>query len=209
MPKLGVEEERKERIIHAARLCFARKGYDLTTIEDVVVESGVSKGGIYYWFSNKHIIFLYLLDSWVEEVTSRFNRVLETPPDFFVRLEILTRIAGELVKKEEELARQYNLDVLGRLFVQFVQQAMVDEEVRVRLEKMYSFLDNLHGSLIKEAIEAGQIRPVDAESLSVLITAAYDGVNIRAMADSRSLDRRRLNRVFLDLFKAYLDPKRK
>lgn len=137
MPKLGVEEERKERIIHAARLCFARKGYDLTTIEDVVVESGVSKGGIYYWFSNKHIIFLYLLDSWVEEVTSRFNRVLETPPDFFVRLEILTRIAGELVKKEEELARQYNLDVLGRLFVQFVQQAMVDEEVRVRLEKMY------------------------------------------------------------------------
>ncbi len=206
MPKLGVEEERKDRIIHAARVAFARKGYDLTTIEDVVTESGISKGGIYYWFSNKHEIFLSLLDNWVSDITSRFNRVYEVEPEIFKRLEALTRIAGELVKEEEELTRQYNFDVLGRLFVQFVQQAMVDGEVKERLTRLYSFLTDLHSGLLEEAATAGQIRPVDAESLAILITAAYDGTNIRAMADARVLDRRRLNRVFLDLFKVYLKP---
>ncbi|NWJ47846.1 MAG: TetR/AcrR family transcriptional regulator [Chloroflexi bacterium] len=204
MPKLGVEEERKEKIMMAARLCFARKGYDLTTIEDIITESGISKGGIYYWFNNKHEIFLTLLELWVEDVTAHFQKVSEAPADFFQRLEALTRIAGELVKQEEELARRYNFDVMGRLFVQFLHQAMVDPTVQVQLEKMYSFLDSLHARLIREAIDVGQIRAVDAESVALLITAVYDGVNIRAMADRRALDRRRLNRVFLELFKAYL-----
>jgi AcrR family transcriptional regulator len=206
MPKLGVEEERKEKIIHAARVCFARKGYDLTTIEDVVVESGISKGGIYYWFNNKHEMFLSLVENWAEDLTSRFRTIYESEPDFFKRLELLTYLAGEFVKEEEELARQYNFDVLGRLFVLFVQQAMVDSAVQVRLEKIYTFHQELHTSLINEAVRTGQIRPVDADSLAILITAAYDGTNIRAMADRKPLDRRRLNRVFLDLFRAYLSP---
>lgn len=47
---------RRENILDAARRCFARKGFSATTIADLCAESGVSAGGIYTHFENKHAI---------------------------------------------------------------------------------------------------------------------------------------------------------
>jgi AcrR family transcriptional regulator len=44
---------RRELILTAASRCFSRKGYDATTIEDVVAESGASIGSIYHHFGDK------------------------------------------------------------------------------------------------------------------------------------------------------------
>lgn len=44
---------RKELILAAASQCFSRKGYDATTMDDIVEESGTSVGSIYHHFGDK------------------------------------------------------------------------------------------------------------------------------------------------------------
>lgn len=58
MPRISEETRRARRreILDAARRCFARKGFSATTIADLCEESGISAGGIYTHFDNKHDI---------------------------------------------------------------------------------------------------------------------------------------------------------
>ena len=58
MPKLTPEtmEARRRAILLAARRCFARKGFHATTISELCSEAGVSAGGLYTHFADKHAI---------------------------------------------------------------------------------------------------------------------------------------------------------
>ncbi|BAN01446.1 TetR/AcrR family transcriptional regulator [Ilumatobacter coccineus] len=58
MPRMTPESRaaRRHEILDAAHRCFARKGFSATTIADLCEESGISAGGIYTHFENKHAI---------------------------------------------------------------------------------------------------------------------------------------------------------
>ncbi len=64
MPKIS-EEQRQKRmnliLDHAFNL-FVAKGFLKTSMEDIVQSSGVSKGGIYTYFSSKEDIFLKMAE---------------------------------------------------------------------------------------------------------------------------------------------------
>ena len=60
-PKRDVQEERRAQIYQAALTCFHRKGYHLTTMDDIVVESGLSKGTLYWYFESKQDLFVSML----------------------------------------------------------------------------------------------------------------------------------------------------
>ncbi|MGO5051537.1 TetR/AcrR family transcriptional regulator [Lachnospiraceae bacterium LCP25S3_G4] len=47
------KESVKERIVDAAWELFHQKGYDNTTMEDIISLSGTSKGSFYYYFDSK------------------------------------------------------------------------------------------------------------------------------------------------------------
>ncbi|MBH0777256.1 TetR/AcrR family transcriptional regulator [Nocardia bovistercoris] len=55
MPRVSEEhlERRRRQILDAARLCFARKGFHDTSMQDVFAESGLSAGAVYRYFKSK------------------------------------------------------------------------------------------------------------------------------------------------------------
>ncbi|WLR51376.1 TetR family transcriptional regulator [Bacillus tianshenii] len=58
-PKIS-EHQRKERekqILYAAKRVFERKGFEPTTMKDVVEESGMSRGGVYMYFGSTEELF--------------------------------------------------------------------------------------------------------------------------------------------------------
>jgi len=64
MPPIVSEEHREERklaILHAAKEVFIRKGFHAATIQDIIDESGISRGGVYTYFQNTEDIFIELL----------------------------------------------------------------------------------------------------------------------------------------------------
>lgn len=61
----------KERIVDAAWELFYDKGYDNTTVDDIINLSGTSKGSFYYYFEGKDALLTTLstiLDEWYEEL---------------------------------------------------------------------------------------------------------------------------------------------
>lgn len=63
MPKLGKAalDERRQHILGAALVCFARDGFHRATIADVCKEAGVSTGAVYVYFPNKEAIVRAIL----------------------------------------------------------------------------------------------------------------------------------------------------
>jgi AcrR family transcriptional regulator len=64
---------RKRQILDAAIECFARQGFQRTTIEDIIRESDLSAGAIYSYFENKEEIIETLAD----ERHQREERLIE------------------------------------------------------------------------------------------------------------------------------------
>jgi len=53
-------EERRNQILDAAALLFARKGYKGATIREIAREAGVAEGTIYNYFDSKHDLLISL-----------------------------------------------------------------------------------------------------------------------------------------------------
>ena len=50
-------EETAQRILTTASKLFLEKGYEKTSLQDIIRETGLSKGAIYHHFSSKEAIF--------------------------------------------------------------------------------------------------------------------------------------------------------
>src|SRR3954471_7288814 len=58
MPKVLPEylELRRQQIVDAAAACFTRRGFHLTTMQDICDEAGMSPGAVYRYFRSKEEI---------------------------------------------------------------------------------------------------------------------------------------------------------
>jgi TetR/AcrR family transcriptional regulator, repressor for uid operon len=66
MPKIAeaARAARRDQIIAAGLVCFARSGYYATTMAEVARQAGVSKGTPYLYFDSKQALFLALHEQW-------------------------------------------------------------------------------------------------------------------------------------------------
>ena len=53
MPRVDPDEQRAV-ILAAASACFSRKGFHRTTMDEIVAESGLSKGTLYWYYKSKN-----------------------------------------------------------------------------------------------------------------------------------------------------------
>lgn len=74
--------EKKERILSAASALFCEKGYHKTTTPEIAQRAQVSTGCLYSYFTDKHMIFMEVLDRCMthfEEATRQFRDGLARP----------------------------------------------------------------------------------------------------------------------------------
>ena len=89
MPKA----ERRLQILTAARGLFAKRGYHLTTIDDIVAQAGVARGTFYLYFEDKRAIFEEIVDKTFERLGLAIMRVETEDP---------AKVAGQI---EENIRR--------------------------------------------------------------------------------------------------------
>ncbi|HWL25204.1 MAG TPA: TetR/AcrR family transcriptional regulator [Ureibacillus sp.] len=77
--KLDKEEQRekqREKVLLGALECFSSKGFDSAKIDDIVHESGVSKGSIYKLFKSKEEIYIQLIQQNAEELIEQIEEIV-------------------------------------------------------------------------------------------------------------------------------------
>ncbi|WP_421952491.1 TetR/AcrR family transcriptional regulator [Pelagibacterium sp.] len=95
-------EARRAQLIDCAQALFATKGYEATTIGDVMAMAGVSKGGFYHHFQSKEALLEALAGRFALQALAAMQPILEDPwLDPFTRL---NRILRQLRLRKGEAA---------------------------------------------------------------------------------------------------------
>jgi AcrR family transcriptional regulator len=66
----------KARILRAARKLFSERGYDRTTMQDIVREAKTSIGNAYFYFSNKEALLAFMLEESAHASWARADAVI-------------------------------------------------------------------------------------------------------------------------------------
>jgi TetR/AcrR family transcriptional regulator, cholesterol catabolism regulator len=77
---------RVEFVAKTAAALFDKAGYHETSLKDISNAASLSKGAIYYYFSNKHEILLYILDNYMDLLLNGLDDELAKCPDSLSKL---------------------------------------------------------------------------------------------------------------------------
>jgi AcrR family transcriptional regulator len=72
-----MSDETKEKIIDAARVLFANKGYDGTSIRDIAKEANVNVASVNYYFTKKENLFIEIVRAGYLECAGKINSLLQ------------------------------------------------------------------------------------------------------------------------------------
>lgn len=102
--------KRKENVINKAHELFIHKGYQATSIQDILDHSGISKGTFYNYFSSKNELFIDLLKNLFDKIEKERNELLigQDPADINifikqVELQLMTNHKNKLFSLYEEI----------------------------------------------------------------------------------------------------------
>jgi AcrR family transcriptional regulator len=162
-----LREERRRQILEAALTVFSQKGFNAANVSDVAAQAGVSQGTIYWYFDSKDDLFTAAVLSVFEGIGEQVVTGLEPYDTATDRVRALA---------ESSVAFAEAAGSVFMLFLEFwVSSARREEHARIWMDLLVQYKDVFVG-LINEGVEAGEFRPVDAESLVWAVMAAYDGL---------------------------------
>ncbi len=176
----------RERLLAGATELFTRKGYNGTTVREIVASAGVTKPVLYYYFQNKEGIYLEL----IQEAFKKFDALLDAS------------------RKEQGNPMERILHLSDRVFSLFMENIQV-------AKFMYSiyygppqgapffdfdtyhlkFQDTIH-QLVKEGIHQGEFQKGNVEDMMWAILGAVNvGMEVQLSHPERAIDRKGLARI--------------
>jgi len=167
MLKNNIKESTKTQILEAALHVFVKNGYSKTTMDDIVLKSGHSKGAIYHYYSSKKDLFLALIDYW---------------ESYFFKNIINKDLSNN---NPDELLRDITLDVIKtfksskHIFLaelEFWSLSNHDLDIRKKTTQLYLKLIDLFKTIISKGVRTGLYKKIDLDVASLSVMTALQGV---------------------------------
>ncbi|MBM3637888.1 MAG: helix-turn-helix transcriptional regulator [Actinobacteria bacterium] len=95
----------RERIIAAARIAFAERGYDATTNKQVADSAGITAAAIYHYFPSKVELFLAVCEAVEERFVQAFASPSGQADTVHARLSLMVERIEELNEEDHSLVR--------------------------------------------------------------------------------------------------------
>ncbi len=136
----------KSRIVSAAWKLFYEQGYDDTTVEDIIFESGTSKGSFYHYFNGKDALLQSLSMIFDEE----YERLRDTMDPDMNAMDKLVYLNQELFSVIEN---RISLELLARL----LSSQLVTRGERHLLDRGRTYF-KLLSQIIRQGQDRGELR---------------------------------------------------
>jgi AcrR family transcriptional regulator len=187
---------RPTEILSAALASFAERGFAATRLDDVAARAGVTKGTLYLYFRNKEELFKAVVrQELVPTIELAEAIVADAGTPGFSLIEQLVGIFSQIIRSPLSAIPKLVLTEAGNFpdLARFYLEEVVDRGMRL--------LRNILG----RGVEAGELRPVDAQSavmcvIAPLLLAALWRHSLERHAD-RPLDIDALCRTHLELLR--------
>jgi AcrR family transcriptional regulator len=178
-PRADVSEERKNQIIDAAIKVFNKLGFNKARMDDIVEESGLSKGTLYWYFKSKDEIIINVLEKVLLRELDELNKLNEL--DLPVP-ELLFRYIDITVDDFK------NLEPLIPLLFEFIPFANRSKVTKKLLEKYYSIFMGTLTPIMERGIKEGAIIETDPQDISIALGAMIEGTIILKFYSPKSID---------------------
>lgn len=187
----GTYNERKLRILKAAKRVVAEQGFHKMTFRQVAAEAGISPGTLYYYYNSKNLILYDILD-YSQSEAARIAEQMQN--DSIPRQEVaarLTQILNEQVK-----------DITGnRMFLHLMHESLSgDNELAEKINIKY---DSWLGSIDKIIqLYFGIPASPYSRSVAILLNAAIDGMGLAEMIGVETVGLPQIQQLFQQLLEA-------
>ncbi len=158
--------ESKEKIIQAAITVFARKGKHGARMEDIANESGFNKAMVYYYFTNREILYQVVLDTIIRNVYTYINTNL---------LEIEKKPIDPAKKLSHYIRYHFTAFSSNPDWTKIIIEALSNdpEKVRTSFSSMFDSKSESRSfavySIVEEGIKTRKFRNVDAKQMIISI----------------------------------------
>lgn len=107
-------DERRSEFLDTAQTLFYSKGYDKTTIEDILAAAKASKGAFYHYFDSKEMLLDSLVDRISDTIMQKLTPIVENPSlSALDKMRLISDTSRTIKRSNAELIRTY-LAVLYR-----------------------------------------------------------------------------------------------
>jgi len=168
----------KDRILSTARELFHSRSYADVGIKEICDLAKVQKGSFYHFFSSKQDLAMAVIDDMAEDwahgfVAEAFDQNL--PP--MERLDYMIDAAYYWQKAAKDLEGRMPGCLFGNLALEVSTR---DEVIRARITAIFNKASSRFYQTLAEAIEIGEIAPLDAEATAEAMLAYLEGIILLA-----------------------------
>jgi len=148
----NVESEKQRQILNAALKEFTNKGFEQASTNQIVKDAGIGKGMLFYYFTNKKSLYLYLINYCIDVMEREYLAEIDDgATDIFKRLKNISKVKWLFLNKHPDI-----INFIGALFLKKPEE--LDDELNLRFkalhEKWNSILyEDIDYSLFREDID--------------------------------------------------------
>ena len=169
-PRPDVSEERKAQIYQAALACFNRRGYHRMTMDDIVAQSGLSKGSLYWYFKSKKELFISLFQEVMGQIGQAWesiaaNQEASATDKLRASLALFRAELGEMVPFFSVMMEAWAL-------------TRYDEDVESIIQELYGPYLNIMIHIIEEGVASGELRVESVRAMALVIMTLFDGITL-------------------------------
>jgi len=165
--KTDLKQERKKQILDAAEKVFTKRGLDKARMDDIVHESGLSKGSLYWYFKSKDAIIRALLDRVFINEMRDAEELVHIQGSSSERMRTLIASAVQEYKSVEKMLP---------LAYEFVALAARSKAIREALVGYFKRYTAIFAEIIQQGIESGEFQPCDPVGTAISVIAMYEGM---------------------------------
>jgi AcrR family transcriptional regulator len=194
------KEETRQELIAAAATVFARRGFHGASLDQIAQEAGYTSGAIYWHFDNKDLLFLAVIEKFVEMRAGEFALVAhESDLDLPARAKVLA---------DQWMARFATDPEFVVLWLEFVVHAWRNPEMREAVAKASTVMRNSVSDFIDAQARHHKLDlPLPAAQLGLVFRELGVGIAIAKLVSPDAIS----DETFGEFVQAYFEnvPRRK
>ena len=154
--------ERREYIIECAKSVFVERGFHGTCVQDIILKARIARSTFYAHFTSKFEIFSILVDSFTEILTGAILNInismAEEQSNLAGEIRVMTIPLIEAIESNTDLTKLLITAPQGH-----------DSNFDIKISEFYSGILDAVRRLLKEGMDDGNIKIMDADIISYVI----------------------------------------
>jgi AcrR family transcriptional regulator len=170
------KDKRRRELLAAAGEVFGRNGYNESTVDEIAIQAGVSKGSVYNYFGSKREIFEQLFVSGIQSDLKGLTELVRAETTATKKLDKLVTLCFQYASHHNQR---------GKLELEFWATAACDEPdgvFRTSIRELYGMVNQMVVNILREGEGSGEfVLEHEAEVGATLILAILDGLDVQNM----------------------------